>query len=449
MARAKKDTRRRFGLIRELPSGRYQASYLGPDGQRRYAPETFARKAEAERFLNLTEVQIHQGDWTDPERSKIRLGDYGTTWITQRPNLTVRTRELYAWLFEKHIKPGLGGIPLGKLSTAVIRDWRASLVAAGVSQSVAAKAYRLLRAILMTAVEEDGILPRNPCRIKGAGIERAPERPVLNVAQVIELADLVGRRPLGNIRKKDGGYQLRYRVKDGLMRAHPKPFATRAQAERTLFHLMHDGRADYTRDDRYRALVLLAAFASLRWGEVTAIHRHDLDLVNATVRVRVAYTEQSNGTMVLGAPKSRAGVRTVNVPRSLVPDLQAHLDKYTESKPNALVFTGIKGGPLRRSNFNKVTRWVHVVALLGVLGLHFHDLRHTGNMLAAATGATTKDLMRRMGQDSERAALIYQHATNKADQGIARGLDAMLKAQREKPEDDGTGVVVPIGISAR
>ncbi|MDN3353176.1 hypothetical protein [Actinomadura sp. DC4] len=69
------------------------------------------------------------------------------------------------------------------------------------------------------------------------------------------------------------------------------------------------------------------------------------------------------------------------------------LDKYTENKPNALVFTGIKGGPLRRSNSNKVTRWVHVVMLLGVLGLHFHDLRHTGNMLAAATGATTKDLI--------------------------------------------------------
>ncbi|MDN3355886.1 hypothetical protein [Actinomadura sp. DC4] len=75
MARAKKDTRRRFGLIRQLPSGRHQASYLSPDGQRRYAPETFARKAEAERFLNLTEVQIHQGDWTDPERNKIRLSD--------------------------------------------------------------------------------------------------------------------------------------------------------------------------------------------------------------------------------------------------------------------------------------------------------------------------------------------------------------------------------------
>ncbi|MCW2860576.1 MAG: integrase family protein [Actinoallomurus sp.] len=305
-----------------------------------------------------------------------------------------------------------------------------------------AKAYRLLRAILMTAIKEDDILPRNPCRLKGTGTEKAPERPVLNVAQVVALADLVGRRPVGNIRKKDDGFHLRYRVKDGLMRAFPRPFTTRAQAERVLFQLAHDGKADHTRDDRLRALVLLAALASLRWGEVTALHRQDLDLDNATVRIRVAFTEQNNGTMVLGRPKSRAGVRTVNIPRSLIPDLRAHLDKYTENKPNALVFAGIKGGPLRRSNFNKVTRWTHAVAVLGMPGLHFHDLRHTGNMLAAATGATTKDLMRRMGHDNERAALIYQHATNKADQVIARGLDALLKAQRDRLEeegDDGTG----------
>jgi integrase len=141
--------------------------------------------------------------------------------------------------------------------------------------------------------------------------------------------------------------------------------------------------------------------------------------------------------MVLGRPKSRAGVRTVDIPRSLIPDLQSHLDRYTENRPDALVFTGIKGGPLRRSGWSKLTRWPHVVAVLGVPGLHFHDLRHTGNMLAAATGATARDLMRRMGHDNERAALIYQHATNRADQAIAQGLDALLKAQRES-DDEGT-----------
>jgi hypothetical protein len=94
-----------------------------------------------------------------------------------------------------------------------------------------------------------------------------------------------------------------------------------------------------------------------------------------------------------------------------------------------VLFSGIKGQPLRRSKFNKITRRVHLVAVAGMPGSHLHDLRHTGNMLAAATGATTKDLTRRMGHDTERAALIYQHATNKADQMIAKGLDVLLKAR--------------------
>ena len=79
---------------------------------------------------------------------------------------------------------------------------------------------------------------------------------------------------------------------------------------------------------------------------------------------------------------------------------------YVDQRPNALVFTGPQGATLRRGNFNTLTRWVETVAKLGVPGLHFHDLRHTANHLAARTGATTKDLMARMGHDDMRAALI-------------------------------------------
>ena len=118
--------------------------------------------------------------------------------------------DLYRWLLRKHIEPYLGGVPVGKLSTRQVREWRATLLANGVSVSMAAKAYRLLRAIMMTAVEDDKLLPRNPCRIRGAGTEDAAERPVLTVAQVFELAGQVGRRPVGNIRNPSGGYRLRF-----------------------------------------------------------------------------------------------------------------------------------------------------------------------------------------------------------------------------------------------
>jgi hypothetical protein len=129
---------------------------------------------------------------------------------------------------------------------------------------MAAKAYRMLRAVLTTAVEEDKILPHNPCRIRGAGEEHAPERPVLTIAQVFELADLLGRRPVGNIRQLARcGYRLRFQ-RDGSRRTAPQTFATRAEAERALWSMASDGRADCPEDRRYRALVLVATFASLR-----------------------------------------------------------------------------------------------------------------------------------------------------------------------------------------
>ena len=162
MAKGNKPGHRRFGNVRRLPSGRYQASYLGPDGQRRYAPETFERKGDAERALVLIEAQISAGNWTDPARGKVKLADYAATWIAQRPGLRPRSADNYRWLLKKHVTPHLGGVPVGKLSTPMIREWRATLLVQGVSVSTAAKAYRFLRAVLMTAVDEDKILPHNP-----------------------------------------------------------------------------------------------------------------------------------------------------------------------------------------------------------------------------------------------------------------------------------------------
>lgn len=151
---------------------------------------------------------------------------------------------------------------------------------------MAATAYRLLRAVLMTAVDEDKILPANPCRIKGAGSEQAPERPVLTIAQVAVLAERIGVRPVGNIRQHAEGFRLRYRTRDGAMRVDPNLFATRPEAAKALWRLLHQGQAYGDCDSRFRALVLLAAFAGLRWGEVTALRRCDLDLTAGTVRVR-------------------------------------------------------------------------------------------------------------------------------------------------------------------
>jgi integrase len=313
----------------------------------------------------LIEAQMSAGEWTDPERAKIRLGDYASAWIAERPGLRPRTADLYRWLLSKHITPYLGGIPLSKLSTRLIREWRATLLRNGVSVSVAAKAYRLLRAILM-AVEEDNLLPRNPCRIRGAGDEHAAERPVLTVAQVFELAEVIGRHPLGNVRRlPTGGYRLRFSC-NGEMHTYPQTFVSRVDAQTALWSMTPDGRADFTHDQRYRALVLLATFASLRWGEAAALRLCDLDLERRAVQVRSVFIERSTGEMLLGPPKSRAGRRVVGIPEAIIPILREHLAAFAGTEPGSLLFPGVKGGQLRRGNFNKMSGWPQAVALIGL-----------------------------------------------------------------------------------
>ncbi len=371
--------RRRFGSIRRRESGRYQVRYPGPDGLIRTAPETFARKSDAERYLTLVEGQMFRGEWIDPERGKVTLTVYGTRWIAQRPTLRPSTVGLYTGLFTRHITPHLGNIPINRITTPMVREWRAALLDKGVSVSTAAKAYRLLRAILMTAVKEDELIRVNPCRVPGADQEHAPERPILTIAQVFALADKFDRR--------------------------------------------------------FRTLILVTTFASLRWGEVTALQRRDVDADNGTIRIRHALVELRGQGIVLGPPKSRAGMRAVALPAGILPDLQAHLADYVADAPTAYVFTGPKGALLRRGNFRTLVKWADAVAAIGAPGLHFHDLRHTGNTLASKTpGASLRDLMTRMGHDSPRAALIYQHASTEADTAIADAVNARLTARQKTPE---------------
>lgn len=195
----------------------------------------------------------------------------------------------------------------------------------------------------------------------------------------------------------------------------------------------------------------LATFASLRWGEVTALTRADIDLKARTVRVRAAYVQRDSGPLVLGPPKSRAGRRTVGIPAAIVPDLEQHLAVYVKPEPGALVFPGVKGSPIRRNNLRKLTGWPHVVEALGMPGLHFHDLRHTGNQFAANSGAGLRDLMARMGHDSARAAMIYPREARGADKAITDAIDAHVddETRRDDGDDGAAGGAGPGWLMAR
>jgi len=370
--------KRRFGRVRRLPSGRFQARYLGPDGKDRPAPDTFATKTEAEVWLTRKEIEIRDGEWIDPDLGKVAFEVYATRWIRDRM-LKPRTDELYLGLLTKHLLPFFGNRPVGEIREPEVRRWHKERLTAGPKSHPAfgrvtvAKAYRLMHAIMATAAD-DGLIRRNPCRIKGAGQEDSAERPVVSVSGLVELLNTI---PV-----------------------------------------------------RYRGLLLLATFASLRFGELAALRRRDIDLDRCTVRVARSLVQMNDGVLFEDEPKSRAGRRVVAFPREVAPELRWHLERFVEPGPDSWVFVGPMGGRLRRSNFRLI--WNKARDEAGLSGLHLHDLRHTGNTMAAATGASLRELMERMGHSSTRAAPIYQHATRERDEAIATAMGELFANARRK-----------------
>jgi integrase len=200
---------------------------------------------------------------------------------------------------------------------------------------------------------------------------------------------------------------------------------------------------------RYRAIILLTTFASLRFGEVTALERRDIDLDAGTVDVRRAFVEVQGKGLVAGPPKSRAGLRRVALPRAVAAELRKHLAEYvgrTRRRSCSRARRALRSG---RGNARRLMRWNDALAAVGLPGVRFHDLRHTGNTLAARSGVSTRDLMTRMGHASVRAAIVYQHATTEADARIADSLDAdiagALDGAQADGDEEGGAVVLPFG----
>ena len=150
------------------------------------------------------------------------------------------------------------------------------------------------------------------------------------------------------------------------------------------------------------------------------------------------------GTLAFGPTKTGAGLRTVTLPTVAAEALAQHLSVYAEAGPDGLVFPAARGGPIRRSNFTRRV-WIPATRAAGVEGLRFHDLRHTAATLAVAAGASTRELMVRMGHSSSAAALRYQHVMAGRDAAIAAALDELVQAASARSEDpvggrSGTGV---------
>ncbi len=370
-------TRSSWGTVRKLPSGQYQARYRD-EGVLTKAPTTFRTKRDAEAYLSIVRADMERGSWVGPAGGKVSLRDYAWAWLANRPKLRPPTVELYESELRLHILPGLGELELAQVTPAKVRSWHAGLLRADKPGApTVAKCYRLLHAIMATAVADE-LLVRNPCVIKGAGQEKAPERPIASIPQVFEIADAI--------------------------------------------------------QPRFRAMVLIAAFAGLRLGEMLALTRARVDLLHGTIKVVEQYQELKDGTYILGPPKSDAGVRTVAIPAMLKPEMEHHLATYAYPERDGLLFCAKAGQPIRRAAWYNA--WAAAMEKVGIEGLKPHDLRHTGNTLDAMTGASTKELMARFGQSTSRAALIYQHATKDRDREIADALNGLIEAKlAERPTE--------------
>src|SRR5690348_6325693 len=281
--------KRYFGSIRKLPSGRVQARYTGPDGVTYTAPVTFDGRQCAEAFLARVHGDIQAGRWESPNAVKVVdlppcLSAYVKTWLADR-DLADSTRLLYT-ITLKHILPALGDMLLPDLTPAMVREWHAKLKdKTGPTQR--ARAYGLLRTILNTAVADE-VIAANPCRVRGAGSAKRARQ--IRAATLPELEAIVTALP-----------------------------------------------------DRYRLMVLLAAWCALRFGELAELRRDDIDLRNGVVHVRRGVVRTADGLMVKG-PKTEAGKRDVTIPPHLMPAVKAHLAEHVAASREALVFPAAHGG---------------------------------------------------------------------------------------------------------
>jgi integrase len=377
-----------FGSVEQLSGGHYRARYVGPDGRRYKAPTTFLTIKDARGWLSLQQADIIRKAWTPPEVTptvdrKLTFRDYAKTWLANRrvkgEPLKVRTREHYSWLLDEHLLPTFAGKPIGSITADDVRAWHDRMGKG--TPTARSHAYGLLNAVMNSAVA-DGKVSLSPCVIRGAGSSRRVKK--IRPATLPELA--------------------------ALTEAMPEP---------------------------YQAMILLASWCGLRFGELTELRRNDIDLTTITehdadgnevvshegvIHVERAVVRADDGFLV-GDPKSDAGTRDVAIPPHLVLVIQAHLDAHVGPETKALLFPAKHGGHLAPATLYR--RFYTAREAANLPDLRFHDLRHSGAVLAAQTGATLAELMARLGHSTPAAAMRYQHAAQGRDRQIAAALSRM------------------------
>jgi integrase len=357
--------KRDFATIRQLPSRRWQVRYTGPNGIRYTAPNTFAYRVDADSYVAAKRKEIYRETWDadgDDKPEPITFADYAKRWLEGRQvagrPIKARTREHYQAILDDHLTETFGPRLLVSIKPKHVREWYAETLTD--SPTMRSHAYSLLRTILGSAVNDE-LIDANPARIVGAG--RAKRVHKIRPASVEELAVLMGEMP-----------------------------------------------------ERLKLMVMLASWCALRFGETVELRRGDIDLSDEVIRIRRAAV-RTKGKYEATTPKSDASIRDVSIPPHLIPQIKQHLSKHVGSKHDSLLFPNETGGHLQPSTLMR--HWYKARVKANRNDLRWHDLRHSGAVLAAATGASLAELMARLGHSTPQAAMRYQHAAQGRDREIA------------------------------
>jgi integrase len=284
-----------------------------------------------------------------PEPEPQTLAAYARAWLASHP-VDETTRDWYRRSLENWVLPELGGLPLDQITRDKVAAWHAAC-APGLPRARAG-AYQRLRQVMGRAVE-DGIVPANPCAVKGGG--KAPT-------------------------------------------AHDEEIATEAEM-RAMWQAM---------PARARLAVLLAGLAGLRSGEIRELRRKDADLARGVLHVRRAVRRRGSDYDV-ALPKGKK-TRTVPLPPHVQDAVRHQLEAHAAPGPDGLLFPRGPGlnDHVREQTFNNW--WIKAREAAGRPGFRLHDLRHTALTWHQIAGATLKETMALAGHASPDVAMRYQHA---------------------------------------
>lgn len=365
-------TRRQFGRIRRLPSGRWQARYPMGDGRLRAAPRTFATKGDASRYLSTVETDIARGQYLDPRAGQVTFAQWADQWLGRpgkRANSVVRDRQaLQVFMAE------LGPRPLSSITPMHVQavvDARSRTAA----PATVARDFSALRAVFNAAVD----------------------------------ADVIGRSPARNV-------------------ALPRPLHTR-RVTLTPGDLQ---RLAAEVPGHYRVLVLVAGVLGLRWGETIGLRVRDVDFLRRTVTVAQVVEETAGHLTIVPEAKSVAGLRTLSAPRFLIEELAQHLAVYRSEigdDLDALMFVGPRGGTLRRRFGERV--FAPAVARAGLdKSLTFHGLRHAAITAMVEVGIHPRVMQGRAGHATSKLTMeLYAHVPESADREAADALDRYYRSE--------------------